>query len=319
MNVKGIVTITPARKAPRRAANTGIFEKLWKNHIVQVFSILNPVRTATSTTSSRIPIILTGIHHLSGKKISIDEVPWGLYLYFHYIPTKMLLYRCHRDLQRRLFAIDSVSHTDSASLENLQLLITNKFACIMPLYNKMENKMEENKVLEQEMPLAERFSKKVILKVAKIVKVEQHPGGSLLYILTLNTGDEEERQIVSSIVPFYKAEELLNKNIVIVYNLKPANFRGVRSNGMLLAASDPSSDDEHETCEVLFAPQFEAGTILEPEGYSVPEEKLCYVKADKFFDMPLYTKDGFVEIDGKKIGAGGQYLTASVYKNGNVG
>ncbi|QQA02256.1 hypothetical protein IWA51_08890 [Treponema peruense] len=189
----------------------------------------------------------------------------------------------------------------------------------MPSYNKMEDKMEENKVLEQEMPLAERFSKKVILKVAKIVKVEQHPGGSLLYILTLNTGDEEERQIVSSIVPFYKAEELLDKNIVIVYNLKPANFRGVRSNGMLLAASDPSSDDEHETCEVLFAPQFEAGTILEPEGYSVPEEKLCYVKADKFFDMPLYTKDGFVEIDGKKIGAGGQYLTASVYKNGNVG
>ena len=75
----------------------------------------------------------------------------------------------------------------------------------------MENKMEENKVLEQEMPLAERFSKKVILKVAKIVKVEQHPGGSLLYILTLNTGDEEERQIVSSIVPFYKARTFEQK------------------------------------------------------------------------------------------------------------
>lgn len=168
------------------------------------------------------------------------------------------------------------------------------------------------------LPLAEKFSKRVILKVSKIEKVEQHPGGSFLYILSLNTGDEEPRQIVSSIVEFYKPEELINKNIVLVYNLKPANFRGVRSNGMLLAASDPNVTDK-ETCEVIFAPQFEVGTILEPEGFNPPEEELCYVKPDKFFNMPLYTKDGFVELDGKKICADGKYLTVEIYKNGSVG
>ncbi|MCI6322702.1 hypothetical protein [Treponema porcinum] len=175
--------------------------------------------------------------------------------------------------------------------------------------------MEEN---EQEIPVAEQFRNRVILKAARIEKVEQHPGGSLLYILTLECGDEEPRQIVSSIVPFYKPEELLGKTIVIVYNLKPANFRGVRSNGMLLAASDPAVKD-HETCEVLFAPQFAPGTILEPEGYDAPTEKYCYVKPDKFFSMPLYTKDGFVEVDGKKIGADGKFLTAEIYRNGEVG
>ena len=102
-----------------------------------------------------------------------------------------------------------------------------------------------------QLPVAERFSKRVILKVAKIVNVEQHPGGSFLYILTLDCKDAEPRQIVSSIVEFYKPEDLLNKNIVIVYNLKPANFRGVRSNGMLLAASDPDTPEDQETCEVL--------------------------------------------------------------------
>ncbi len=168
------------------------------------------------------------------------------------------------------------------------------------------------------LPVAERFSKRVILKISQIVKVEQHPGGEFLYILTLNTGDEEERQIVSSIQPFYKPEELLNKHIVLVYNLKPANFRGVRSNGMLLAASDPNVKD-HETCEVIFAPQFDVGTILEPEGFEKPEEELCFVKPDKFFEMPLYTKDGFVELDGKKIGADGKFLTVEIYKNGEVG
>lgn len=170
----------------------------------------------------------------------------------------------------------------------------------------------------EKLPVAERFSKRVILKVSKIINIEQHPGGSFLYIITLNTGDEDNRQIVSSIVEFYKPEELLNNNIVLVYNLKPANFRGVRSNGMLLAASDPSITDK-ETCEVIFAPQFDVGTILEPEGFSIPDEDLCYVKPDKFFEMPLYTKDGFVEIDGHKIGAAGKYLTVNIYKNGSVG
>lgn len=170
----------------------------------------------------------------------------------------------------------------------------------------------------QPLSPAEEFRNRVILKAAEIINVEQHPGGNLLYILTLNTGDEEPRQIVSSIVPFYTKEELMGKRIVIVYNLKPANFRGVRSNGMLLAASDPA-DTAHETCEVLFVPQFEPGTILEPEGFTPPEEKLCYVKPDKFFALPLYTKDGIVEIDGHKIGSNGVYITAEKYRNGTVG
>lgn len=168
------------------------------------------------------------------------------------------------------------------------------------------------------LPEAERFSKRVILKVSEIINVEQHPGGSFLYILTLNTGDAEPRQIVSSIVEFYKPGELLHKHIVLVYNLKPANFRGVRSNGMLLAASDPTVKDK-ETCEVIFAPQFEVGTILEPEGFNPPEEELCYIKPDHFFDMKLYTKDGFVELAGKKICAAGTPLTVEIYKNGEVG
>ena len=105
-----------------------------------------------------------------------------------------------------------------------------------------------------------------------------------------------------------------------MYNLKPANFRGVRSNGMLLAASEgDTSEADHETCEVLFAPDFAVGTQLEPEGFEPPEEKLCYVKPDKFFAFPLVTRDGFVELEGKRIGAEGKYLTASVYKNGVVG
>lgn len=182
----------------------------------------------------------------------------------------------------------------------------------------METQEELTDDNQSDISLAEQFSARVLLKAAKIINVEKHPGGTQLYILTLDAGDPEPRQIVSSIVSFYKEESLLGKTIVLVYNLKPANFRGVRSNGMLLAASDPAVKDT-ETCEVLFVPQFEPGTILEPEGFPEPDQSLCYVKPDKFFSIPLYTKDGFMEVGGKKIGSCGKYVTAQVYRNGSVG
>jgi methionyl-tRNA synthetase len=181
------------------------------------------------------------------------------------------------------------------------------------------NKKEKNMQIDPNMPMSEQFSKRVILKIAEITNVEKHPGGDKLYILTLNTGETEPRTIVSSIVPYYTAEELQGQHIVLVSNLKPANFRGVKSYGMLLAASDPAAP-EHSTCEVLFAPDIPAGTVLEPEGEKKPEEDLCYVKADAFFSMPLSTKDGVLNLEGKKLVAeDGKVVTAKKYLNGPVG
>ncbi len=180
---------------------------------------------------------------------------------------------------------------------------------------KMEKEMEQK---EDQASLAEQFSKRVILKVAKITNVEKHPQGDKLYILTLDMKEEESRTIVSSIVPYYTAEQLQDQHIVVVSNLKPANFRGVKSFGMLLAASDPNAE-EHSTCEVLFAPQFEVGTLLTPEGHAAPVEALPYVKADHFFSMPIVTENGVVKIDGKPVGHDGVYLTSKQYLDGPVG
>ncbi|MGX8678975.1 MAG: methionine--tRNA ligase [Sphaerochaetaceae bacterium] len=184
---------------------------------------------------------------------------------------------------------------------------------------KEEKKMAENNNLNvnPDETIAEQFARRVTLTVSKIEEVVHHPNGDILYILTLDTGAPEKRTIVSSIVPYYKEEELIGQNIVLVDNLKPANFRGVKSCGMLLAASDPNAEP-HTTCEVLFAPQFKVGTKLVPEGLESPEQK-CYVKPDAFFAMPICTEDGVVKVDGKAIGADGVYLTANKYKNGPVG
>ena len=79
---------------------------------------------------------------------------------------------------------------------------------------------------------------KVELKVGQIKKVEKVAKSKKLYELKVDVGEKELRTIVSGIVPYYTEEELLNKQIVVVTNLKPAKLCGIESNGMLLAAGD---------------------------------------------------------------------------------
>ena len=71
----------------------------------------------------------------------------------------------------------------------------------------------------------------------KIVKAEQIPGAKKLLRLEVDIGGEI-RQIVAGIAGIYKPEELLNREIVVLANLKPAKIFGYDSMGMLLAAGE---------------------------------------------------------------------------------
>ena len=184
---------------------------------------------------------------------------------------------------------------------------------------KEEKKMNNNNAVIENETIAHQFERRVTLKVARIAEVEKHPNGDLLYILHLDDGTEEGRTIVSSIVPYYKAEELDGKKIIVVANLKPANFRGVKSCGMLLAASDPDAP-EHTTCEVLFADDdIPEGTVLKVADQGEVEKVTTYIKPDHFFAMPLYTKGGVLMVDGKEILADGRQIRSRKYIDGPVG
>ena len=175
-----------------------------------------------------------------------------------------------------------------------------------------EDKMDEN------LSIKDTFAKKVILKVSKIVECDKHPDGDKLYILKLDTGEEELRTIVSSIVPYYTREELLGRNIVLVSNLKPANFRGVKSNGMLLAAAD-ANDETHSTCEVIFADDIPVGSVLKFDDEGDTEKVTTYLKPDHFFALPMKTVNGEVVVEGSPLGFEGKHLHVYKYINGNVG
>jgi methionyl-tRNA synthetase len=110
------------------------------------------------------------------------------------------------------------------------------------------------------MDKADPFSK-LDLRVAKIIGVKDHPDADTLYMLHLDLGKLGKRVIVAGMKPYYSKEEINGKNIVIVTNLKPATIRGIKSNGMLLAA-----DDGKGTCSLLNPGESSPGSEIIIEG-----------------------------------------------------
>jgi methionyl-tRNA synthetase len=102
---------------------------------------------------------------------------------------------------------------------------------------KKETKQKDtNKKIEDNVGLIgfDEFLK-VKMVVGEIIEVKDHPNADKLYLLKIDL-KTEIRQVVAGLKKFYTKEELLNKKIVMVANLKPAKLRGEISQGMLLAA-----------------------------------------------------------------------------------
>jgi len=78
---------------------------------------------------------------------------------------------------------------------------------------------------------------KIDLRVATIVSAAPHPNADRLLVLEIDLGSER-RQLVAGIRAHYTPEDLVGTQIVVIANLEAATLRGVRSEGMLLAASD---------------------------------------------------------------------------------
>ena len=91
---------------------------------------------------------------------------------------------------------------------------------------------------------------KLEIRVGKIVDVKRHANADKLYIAQIEVGDRT-LQTVTSLVPYYREEELMGKTVVVLCNLAKAKMRGETSECMLLCAE---TDDARES--VLLTPEW---------------------------------------------------------------
>lgn len=78
---------------------------------------------------------------------------------------------------------------------------------------------------------------KLDLRTAEILEVEEIKGTDKLYKLKVDLGTET-RTIVAGLKQYYTKEELEGKKCIVFLNLEPKTIKGIKSQGMILAASN---------------------------------------------------------------------------------
>lgn len=76
------------------------------------------------------------------------------------------------------------------------------------------------------------------IRVGKITKVWEHPEADKLYCEEIDVGEDEPRSIVSGLKPYLNKEDMENRLVLVLCNLKSRKMVGFPSHGMVLCASN---------------------------------------------------------------------------------
>jgi len=106
------------------------------------------------------------------------------------------------------------------------------------------------------------------MKVGKIIECVKHPDADALYLEKIECGEEKPRQVISGLVKHIPIDEMQNRSVIILCNLKPAKMRGIMSEAMVMCASTP------EKVEILAPPAGAApGDVVTVPGFEgTPDE-----------------------------------------------
>ncbi|XP_069781855.1 aminoacyl tRNA synthase complex-interacting multifunctional protein 1a isoform X2 [Narcine bancroftii] len=97
------------------------------------------------------------------------------------------------------------------------------------------------------------------LRVGCIISAKKHPDADSLYVEEIDIGEGNPRTVVSGLVRHVSIEEMQNRLVVMLCNLKPAKMRGVVSQAMVMCASSPEKIE-----------------ILDPPSDALPGDRIIF-------------------------------------------
>ncbi|MEA1964471.1 MAG: methionine--tRNA ligase subunit beta [Candidatus Aerophobetes bacterium] len=76
--------------------------------------------------------------------------------------------------------------------------------------------------------------KKLEIRIGKVLSAERVEGTDKLMKLEVDLGTEK-RELVAGIAEFFEPAHLIGKEMPVLVNLEPRKFKGIESQGMILA------------------------------------------------------------------------------------
>ncbi|CAA0838381.1 Probable methionine--tRNA ligase [Striga hermonthica] len=113
------------------------------------------------------------------------------------------------------------------------------------------------------------------IRVGVITKAQKHPDANSLYVEEIDVGEAEPRTVVSGLVNYIPLEDMQNRRVCVLCNLKPATMRGIKSQAMVLAASD----NNHMKVELVEPPHGAiVGERVRFPGFEGPADEILNPK-----------------------------------------
>ncbi|KAK2358396.1 putative methionine--tRNA ligase [Trifolium repens] len=250
--------------------------------------------------------------HLSlsdGKDIDRVRRPWDILSAGHKIGTPKPLFRELKDeeleIYKNKFAGSQADRVTRAEAE--------KAAEQLKKTTISDGKGKKNKsAAEQDITIT-----RLDIRVGLVKKVEKHPDADSLYVEEIDVGEEQTRTVVSGLVNYIPVDELQNRKVCVLCNLKPAAMRGIKSQAMVLAASN----DDHTKVELVEPPSSASvgeritfpGHDGNPDELLNPKKKVwetlqVHLHTDEelvacYKDVPLTTSAGVCKVSSIRCGA----------------
>eukprot|EP00546_Thalassionema_frauenfeldii_P011279 CAMPEP_0178915944 /NCGR_PEP_ID=MMETSP0786-20121207/12334_1 /TAXON_ID=186022 /ORGANISM="Thalassionema frauenfeldii, Strain CCMP 1798" /LENGTH=433 /DNA_ID=CAMNT_0020589163 /DNA_START=33 /DNA_END=1334 /DNA_ORIENTATION=- len=133
------------------------------------------------------------------------------------------------------------------------------------------------------------------IRVGKILKAWHHETSDKLFCEEIDLGEGEPRQIGSGLRPYYKTEDLVNRNVLVLCNLKSRKLAGFPSHGMVLCASNSDHTNVEFVVPPSGVPLGERVAFGDLTGDPEPENKIAKKKIlEKLLPDLKTTADGTV-------------------------
>ena len=124
------------------------------------------------------------------------------------------------------------------------------------------------------------------LRVGIIRSVSKHETADKLYCEMIDVGEENLRPIASGLANHYTLEEMQNRRLIVVANLKPRKLVGFQSFGMVLCAAKTDPVTGVEQVEFVDPPASALpGDRVSCEGFASAPLTASQVEKQKAFEM----------------------------------
>jgi len=218
------------------------------------------------------------------------------------------------------FCVDEASTAGAVSMNRIVTLKDTWNAEPEPPKAKAPKAKQEQSPKKAKAPADAMPFEMLDVRVGKIVEAWEHPDSDKLWCERIDVGEEEPREIASGLRAYYKtAEELVDRKVLVVCNLKPAKLGGFASNGMVLCASN----GDRSTVAFVEPPEaaalgervlMEGAEPVEPAGANKVNKKKLLEKAAE----ELCAIDSVAHAHGKPLVAGGERCVSPTIEEGSI-